>query len=279
MANHIFEIADRNFGNGRESYGNDGCSNAGHFISSARDMAFSNRGQRGMDSCPSRDLPGRNIQDISAQRFVENYIRAQRQNMDFGYDRGGYDRGRYDRGSYDRGGYNRGDYNRGQWQNQPYSRDYGGRSYYDGRRQPHFSNNQSLDAGTLLRSLIVRGLIDNDFGPSSRFDNRYDRDFNRGNYPGYDRGRGCDQDRGCDPRYRPDSRYGPEARYGPQFQQYDSRFGFDPRRGGNFNRPFDSFNRGGNIGRQIVGRIVVPMVLNEIFNRGSRFQNYRGRRW
>lgn len=255
MADHFFEVADRNSRSQGDSIYADQSS---PFALSARDLAFSNRGDCSPFQHESRQRmqgDGRtrgNQLDISG---FENISRRYLQDMVS--QRSGFD---YYRNS-----------NHQRWQDQTRGR--GSRPYYSDRCQPHFHNNQSLDAGNMLKSLIVRGLVD---AIDRNSDHRYP-----GQRPGYS------------PRYQPDYDYRPDIRPRrfepaypggshyiqprrdqafypqPEFSRFDHRLG----------RPQFSPGRGQDIGRQIVNRVVVPMVLNEIFNRGSSHRNLRHRRW
>ena len=72
--------------------------------------------------------------------------------------------------------------------------------------------------------------------------------------------------------------YYPEGRHRPQSDYYQDRNDFGRRhRPGSF-QPFQR-HQNQDLGRQIINRVVVPLIMNEIFGHRQRYQPGRFRRW
>lgn len=80
---------------------------------------------------------------------------------------------------------------------------------------------------------------------------------------------------GCERQFYPDGRHHPQSDY---YQDRQDRNNCGPRhRPGSF-QPFPR-HQTQDLGRQIINRVVVPLIMNEIFGHRQRYQPGRFRRW
>lgn len=129
----------------------------------------------------------------------------------------------------------------------------------------NFNGNNSLDAGQMLKQLIISGVI-NGVG-NNRFVPDYQQNFRPGRSdcaPG-----------NFGPNYYPQNNFNQQSDYYAQPGR-PAPYNHSPV----WNQPYRQ--QSSNIGREIIGSVVVPMVLNEIFNGNhNRQRSFRpgNRRW